>query len=171
MTSTVSDLRLLGGDLRLRSDGRVRERVELRELVAASQTLLPRTRVVSVAMAPGLERVEVAGHRGLLVMAFRNLLANAAAASPIGQTIGIAAERTGDAVRITVWDDGDGIPSSARGRLFREPMTTKPSGSGIGLLLVRAIVEQIHGGQVAYEPRVPRGSAFILTLPLAPAAG
>jgi len=168
MTTTVSDLRLLGGDLRLRPEGRRRDRVELREIVAASQTLLPRTRTVSVAMPPDLEGVEVAGHRGLLVMALRNLLANAAAASPVGQAIGIIAERTGDAVRITVWDDGDGIPSSARGRLFREPMTTKPSGSGIGLLLVRAIVEQIHGGQVAYEPRVPRGSAFILTLPLAP---
>lgn len=169
MTATVSDLRLLGGDLRLRPDGRPKERVELRELVAAAQTLLPRSRAVSVALAPELERVEVAGHRGLLVMALRNFLANAAAASPIGRTIGITAERTGDAVRITVWDDGDGVPASARGQLFREAMTTKPSGSGIGLLLVRAIVEQIHGGQVAYEPRVPRGSAFILTLPLAPA--
>jgi signal transduction histidine kinase len=171
MTATVSDLRLLGGDLRLRRGGVARERVELRDLVAASQSLLPRTRGVSVAMPPDLERVEVAGHRGLLVMALRNLLANAAAASPVGQLIGIAAERTDDAVRLTVWDDGDGIPESARGRLFREPMTTKPSGSGIGLLLVRTIVEQIHGGHVAYEPRVPRGSAFILTLPVAPAAG
>lgn len=65
-------------------------------------------------------------------------------------------------VRISVLDDGPGIaPHVDPFRLFE---TTKPYGTGLGLPIVRQIVEA-HGGQIAYEPREPRGVAFHVELP------
>jgi signal transduction histidine kinase len=166
MAATVSDLRTLGGDLRLRRDGRAHDHIILRPFLDEARTLVP-GRSISLVLAADLEDAEIVGHRGLLLMALRNLLANAAAATAHG-VIGVRVGRTSGAVGITVWDEGDGIPAHERGRVFHEAMTTKPTGSGIGLLLVRAIVEVLHGGRVAYSPRAPRGSEFTLTLPLAP---
>lgn len=65
-------------------------------------------------------------------------------------------------VRISVLDDGPGIaPHVDPFRLFE---TTKPYGTGLGLPIVRQIVEA-HGGKIQFEPREPRGVAFHVDLP------
>ncbi|GIW44837.1 MAG: hypothetical protein KatS3mg077_2119 [Candidatus Binatia bacterium] len=65
-------------------------------------------------------------------------------------------------VRISVVDDGPGIaPHVEPFRLFE---TTKPYGTGLGLPIVRQIVEA-HGGSIQFEPRDPRGVAFHVDLP------
>jgi len=114
----------------------------------------------------------VAGDEGLLRQALLNLARNAAEAS-VGAANGgrvlVRGEtlRGNDAAfqRITVFDNGPGIPPDAREKLFRPFFTTKAKGTGLGLAVVQKIVVQ-HGGQVRARNRPEGGAAFIVTLPL-----
>ncbi len=77
----------------------------------------------------------------------------------------IATERNGDrAIRMSVRDYGTGIPDEARERLFDHFFTTKAEGLGMGLGIVRSIVES-HGGTVAAENVDGGGARFHFTLP------
>jgi two-component system sensor kinase FixL len=77
----------------------------------------------------------------------------------------IATERNADgAIRTSVRDYGVGIPEEARERVFEHFFTTKPKGLGMGLAIVRSIVES-HGGTVAAENVDGGGARFNFTLP------
>ncbi|MEW5740323.1 MAG: HAMP domain-containing sensor histidine kinase [Myxococcota bacterium] len=95
-----------------------------------------------------------------------NLVENALdAVSPAGR-ITVTLEVDGPQARLVVDDSGPGIDPSVRNRLFEPLVTTKPRGIGLGLALVRRVVER-HGGTVAAS-RAPLGGArFTLTLPRA----
>jgi PAS domain S-box-containing protein len=117
---------------------------------------------------PGL-RLE--GDHARLVQVIANLLANAAKFTPKGGHISVVAERSaGDAV-IRVRDTGVGIAKAAQGRvfeLFAQEETTlarSQGGLGIGLTLVKRLVD-MHGGRVTVQSEGPgRGSEFKVTLP------
>jgi signal transduction histidine kinase len=89
---------------------------------------------------------------------------------PRRRKIVIAAERNGDGtIRASVRDYGVGISEEARERLFESFFTTKAEGLGLGLGIVRSIVES-HGGTVAAENVEGGGSRFCFTLPPSAAA-
>ncbi len=114
----------------------------------------------------------VPGDEGLLRQALLNLARNAAEAS-VGAANGGRVLLRGEVVRgtetgfqrITIFDNGPGIPNAARGKLFRPFYTTKANGTGLGLAVVQKIVIQ-HGGQVDARNRPEGGAAFIVTLPV-----
>ncbi len=66
---------------------------------------------------------------------------------------------------IIVEDDGTGVSPEVQEKLFQPNFTTKSSGSGLGLAICKSIIEYI-GGNIKYEPRLPNGSKFIISLPL-----
>jgi two-component system, NtrC family, sensor histidine kinase HydH len=113
----------------------------------------------------------VAGDEGLLRQALLNLARNAAEACGEAANGGRVLLR-GETVkgedagyqRITVFDNGAGIPPAALAKLFRPFFTTKANGTGLGLAVVQKIIVQ-HGGQVEARNRPEGGAAFILTLP------
>jgi len=74
-----------------------------------------------------------------------------------------------DAIRMSVRDYGIGIPEEARERLFEHFFTTKPKGLGMGLAIVRSIVES-HGGTIAAENVDGGGARFYFALPARGAA-
>jgi signal transduction histidine kinase len=78
--------------------------------------------------------------------------------------LSIATTDLGDAVVITVADRGDGIPAGMRTKVFESFHTTKPHGMGLGLPIVRAIVEA-HEGRIAIDGRVGGGTVVTVTLP------
>jgi CheY-like chemotaxis protein len=110
-----------------------------------------------------------------LAQVVSNMLNNAAKYTDHGGHIAVAVERRGAEVLIRVRDDGIGIPKDALSRIF-EMFTQLPGsversqgGLGIGLTLVRRLVE-LHGGAVeALSEGAGRGSEFVVRLPLAPA--
>ena len=68
-------------------------------------------------------------------------------------------------LQITVTDSGLGLSEENLRRLFEPFVTTKQSGTGLGLTIVERIAE-VHGGTVTAENRAPRGARFTLHLPL-----
>jgi len=110
----------------------------------------------------------VAGDVELLQQACTNLVTNAIQAMPKGGTVTLASRRGPDgAIEVRISDEGVGILREDLDRIFRLYYTTKPSGSGIGLSLVYRIM-QMHDGRIDVESMVGRGTAMILTLPVAP---
>jgi len=73
-------------------------------------------------------------------------------------------------VRLTVRDHGSGIPTEVQDRLFDQFFTTKEQGLGMGLAIVRSIVEA-HGGQIDAENVADGGARFYFTLPVAKPSG
>ena len=67
-------------------------------------------------------------------------------------------------VRIVVADDGPGIPADARDKLFLAHYSTKQRGSGVGLAIVRRIVDE-HGGRIEVTNTTPSGTRFAIELP------
>jgi signal transduction histidine kinase len=70
---------------------------------------------------------------------------------------------------VRVSDDGPGIPREIRRTLFEPGVTTKRGGWGIGLALVRRVVEDGHGGSIELEP-TESGTTFLIRLPVATAS-
>jgi two-component system sensor histidine kinase HydH len=94
-----------------------------------------------------------------------NLLENACqATAPRGEVHFRAAVDATHAV-LTVEDTGPGVDASVQTRLFEPLITTKAKGIGLGLALVKRIVER-HAGTIRYEARAPNGARFVIRLPV-----
>ncbi len=115
---------------------------------------------------------------GQIQQVLLNLLVNARQAMPHGGRVvlKLALDETGEMVELTVRDTGVGIPAELLPRIFEPFFTTKSGpdatgkgGTGLGLSMCRDIVEA-HRGRIRVESAAGKGTAFILKLPLAPAA-
>lgn len=103
-----------------------------------------------------------------------NLIGNAVKFSPLGRPIAVSLARVEQRVRCTVRDQGPGLTADDQSKLFGrfERLSARPTGgessSGLGLAIVRQLVE-LHGGRVwAESAGADQGSAFIFELPAAP---
>jgi len=79
--------------------------------------------------------------------------------------IATAHDSTNGVVRITIADNGPGIPAADREKLFMPYYSTKQRGSGLGLAIVRRIVAE-HGGSIEVGDNEPRGTRFTIDLPV-----
>jgi PAS domain S-box-containing protein len=108
----------------------------------------------------------------LLRQVVMNLVSNAIKYTPEGGAIEVRFERDGDTLRWSIRDSGIGIPRSSQARLFEKfyraenVSTLETEGTGLGLYLVRLIMEQLDG-RVWCESEEGAGSTFRFTLPLA----
>lgn len=114
---------------------------------------------------------QVLGDDVLLRQVFGNLIRNAAeACEGAGVTPRIVIEGSDDPVngvcRVTVSDNGPGIPDHARDRIFQPFFTTRSSGTGLGLAIVQKIVV-MHNGRITTKNLDEGGASFQITIPLA----
>jgi signal transduction histidine kinase len=131
---------------------------------------------LSTASAPGTPLLYADPDR--LEQALQNVAANAIRHTPDGGRVTLSAEPDGDRVRVTIADTGPGIPPEHLSHVFdrfykvdasRAAGTRVPSGSGLGLSIVRAIVLR-HGGEVRASNTPEGGAAFTFLLPSATTA-
>jgi signal transduction histidine kinase len=139
--------------------------VILREIATLLQSeWQPKGITFAVALDEALPRVP--GDEELLRRAFMNLIVNACQAMPGGGRVSITTETDeGGVIKATVADTGTGIPPENLERIFKMYYTTKTDGTGIGLPLVRRVVE-LHHGSVEFLSTVGRGTTVIVRLPL-----
>lgn len=119
----------------------------------------------------------VLGDRERLHQVFANLLSNSLKFTPAGGSIRLACDREGDEVVTTVVDTGHGIDAEFMPYVFKRfaqadtSITRRHGGLGLGLAIVRHLVE-LHGGTVtASSPGRDRGTTLVVRLPAAPISG
>jgi signal transduction histidine kinase len=94
-----------------------------------------------------------------------NLVTNATQASPEGETVRIRCYEKGKSLVIDVTDRGPGIPSDKRQEVFSPFYTTKKEGTGLGLPIIKKIVEA-HEGRTAILDNPGSGITFRVEIPL-----
>ena len=144
-------------------------RTVLRESVETVETAAERSGVHLYVDLPS-ESVGVSADVGRLHQVFSNLLTNAVRYTPRGGSVNVSMNVDGSIASITIADTGQGIAPADLANIF-EPFwrggDSGTEGFGIGLALVRGIVE-LHGGSIAaFSEGRGLGAQFCLTLPLA----
>ena len=115
----------------------------------------------------GVERLgQVRFHTNTLRRVVLNLVQNALDATAKGGMVSIIGQSTATQVQLQVRDTGSGIAAERLERIFEPLYTTKPGGTGLGLYIVREIVEA-HGGQITVASAEGQGTTFTITLPRA----
>jgi signal transduction histidine kinase len=151
-------------------DSTLRERVDLR---IAAERVLAELRPMAEAKGVALESrfadspVVVEGDPSELRRALTNLIANAITATPHGGRVGLLVDARSERVHLDVEDTGFGVPVERRAQLFErfsQDAGGMGSGTGLGLYIVRRIVEK-HGGSATYAPGSDGGSIFSLDFP------
>lgn len=114
----------------------------------------PRSRKLTARIDPQLFRMVVV-----------NLLKNAIQANPHGAKIKVTVSKSKSGeFRLTVEDNGPGIPDEAFEKIFTPFFTTKANGTGLGLATVKKLTE-LHGGRVTARNRPDGGAAFVVEIP------
>ncbi len=140
---------------------------DLNEILEESVTFLrPEIRdrdiIVEMDLDPTLPRVEV--DRDQIKQAFYNVIKNAFQAMKTGGILHIRSWQNEFYISVSFNDTGGGISQEKMSKLFQPYFTTKSSGSGLGLLIVRRIVRE-HGGEIEIESNEGKGVRVTIHLP------
>lgn len=121
---------------------------------------------VKTSLTPGLDGPAplARSDSDLVEQILLNLLKNAIEALPPGGRIGISTGVREGRAFLEVADDGPGLPDEARSQLFQPFVTSKPTGTGLGLAVSRRLARAL-GGELSFVP-AQRGTIWRLTLPL-----
>lgn len=149
-----------------------RDRVEIGDLVdAVMEASGPHAAQKNVRIYRRCEcETEAYVNASLLQQALTNLVDNAVKYSPPGSEVGVEIERTEDELRISVVDNGPGIPRRDLPRIFERfyrvdrARSRSLGGTGLGLSIVKHIA-QVHGGSVDVRSELGRGSVFTIRVP------
>jgi PAS domain S-box-containing protein len=170
LDDVVDSARLESGALDLR-----RDRFDLVELVSELVNRgFPAPEARRLQMSTELPSAPVLGDRSWLERAAANVIGNALKFAPVDTPVLVRVAGDGLAARVEVIDQGPGIPADELPlvfkRFFRASNASRTGGSGLGLHIVRLVVDA-HGGQVFVRSEVGRGTTIAFTLPLAPTDG
>ena len=142
------------------------ERLEQVVEEAVGAALVPKPADVEIARDHDPALPPVIMDARLVRQAVLNIAVNAVQAMPRGGRLTLRTRRSGDAVVLEIEDTGAGIPAEVSARIFEPFFTTKASGTGLGLAVVKRIVEG-HGGTIAVRNQPGSGAVFSLSFPVA----
>ena len=140
-------------------------------LLARNQVASFAGRTPEVRLRPAADRIDVHADARMIGVVLRNLLDNAVTHSlPDSGPVVLEISREAGMVRLSVTDDGPGIPESEAANVF-EPFyridrsrSRKTGGYGLGLSICKRVIDA-HGGRIDVTPRTPRGATFVVVLP------
>ena len=164
----LESVRIEAGQLAIR-----RQSVELAQVVEDARTLIgslliQRDQTLEISIPEDLPLVD--GDVQRLTQVYVNLIANASKFAPESSTIRVGAVAEGDYVTTWVEDEGPGMPEGAGNSIFEQfrrgpGMEPEPGGLGLGLWIVKSIVDR-HGGQIAAVRTADGRTRFSVTLPV-----
>jgi two-component system sensor histidine kinase BaeS len=141
---------------------------ELFDRVVERHEQAAREKQVTIQVVLADEEMEVRGDGRRLEQALQNLASNALRHTPAGGRVTLSAEQRDTVTRLSVADTGSGIPAEHLPHIFDRFYKADPSrsaaGSGLGLSIVKAIVER-HGGKVSATSQPGAGTLFVVELP------
>ncbi len=110
---------------------------------------------------------EIECYPGQLNQVFMNILSNAIDAIDDKGTITISTSKSNGLIRISIKDNGRGIPENVQSKIFEPFFTTKEvgQGTGLGLSICHSIIEK-HNGSIEVKSEVEKGSEFVIVLPV-----
>jgi len=139
----------------------------LREIVSLS-TEDCKTANISIQLETPEDPLWVEGDPGKLKQVFLNLVKNAMEAMETGGRLNIGSKPSNDRVEISITDNGPGIQSKDREKLFTPFFTTKQRGTGLGLNVSKKIIEGHPGGTLELDSEEGKGTVVTISLPLLP---
>lgn len=151
-----------------RSKGPQRQEVDINQVLDHNLSLvshrLSRQRIrLAQEIDPSLPRLM--GDPDKMGQAFLNLILNAVEAMPGGGTLLVLTRKTGQFIQVQITDSGPGISPAIKDRIFLPFVTTKEGGLGLGLSIVRRIIEE-HKGNILVDTQEGHGTTFTIKLPL-----
>lgn len=137
------------------------------ELIEELETALELFDPYAVSLICNEKEINLTFDSSYLVRIIMNLVKNSLQAIPAGRKpeINIIVEKKQSVVEIAVSDNGIGVPDETAEKLFDPKFSTKSSGSGLGLPMVRKMVEE-YNGRIRFRNNPGQGATFIVTLPL-----
>jgi signal transduction histidine kinase len=149
-----------------------RSAVQLQPMLDEVATLLrpiADSKGVEIAVQAGGPTLQVLADEDKLKQIVINLVDNAVKFSPPDSRVDVKIEASRQAVRVLVADAGPGVPAEDRPRLFerfyRGQGARVAGGTGLGLAIAKNLA-RLHGGDITLQSGIPRGSVFVLSLPL-----
>jgi signal transduction histidine kinase len=142
----------------------VKDKVNFENVISEVMLIVPiadNLRVV-IDLEEGLP--EFTSDCSMLKRVLSNLVHNAVQAMPNGGVLTINAYRKDSQMIFSVEDTGVGIPEEIKPKLFQPMFTTKAKGQGLGLAVVKRLIEALNG-QITFESKEDKGTKFIVQLP------
>ena len=120
---------------------------------------------ISITLACEEEHPMIRADKDQMIRVFNNLIKNGLQAVDEDQSaeINLKVKRSGSRINIEISDNGTGIPEDLKSKIFVPYFTTKGTGTGLGLAMVKQIIE-IHHGSITYESS-EKGTTFFIDLP------
>lgn len=143
------------------------EKLELLSLIGSVKELFTGTEGAIITIQTSLNELYVSGDKDQFVRVFNNLIKNALQAIPVekeGNIIISIKKNNGNAI-ISIEDNGVGIAEDKRSKIFVPYFTTKSTGTGLGLAMVKQIIEN-HQGTIDFESTEGKGTIFTFQIPI-----
>jgi nitrogen fixation/metabolism regulation signal transduction histidine kinase len=143
------------------------ERIDLNGIIENSLGIFRETSAIAIHFDP-MQPHFVKADKEQLLRVFNNLIKNAvqAISNPSEGLISIQISTEGNQYQVRVSDNGKGIPEAMQEKVFYPNFTTKSGGMGLGLALVKNIIEN-SGGSISFKSVETKGTTFFITLPKA----
>ena len=156
MNKIVQDLQYLG-----KHEARLAP-TNLKTLVEEAFNNIPKPENIKVTL--DVDDVQAQLDQNLIARALSNLILNSIQAMPEGGTLTVKAKSKEDAIEFTVQDTGIGMTEEVKKRIFEPFYTTKSKGMGLGLTIVKHIVN-LHNGTVEVESEPNKGTKITIRIP------
>lgn len=144
-----------------------REEINIVETIRSTLDLFANTENVDFVFEHECDKITVLADKEQLSRVFINLIKNAIQSVPESRKgkVGVSIVQSGSNIRVSVTDNGKGIPEELQAKMFTPSFTTKSSGMGLGLSIVKSIIESF-GGQISFNTKVNHGTTFVFELPV-----
>jgi PAS domain S-box-containing protein len=143
----------------------VLEKVEINQVITEALQRIPVPRNVTLVSTMSSTLPEIRADSNQLLQVFGNLVTNAYQAMPEGGTLTISSDENQPGfIAVSVADTGMGISGENMKKLFEPLFTTKAKGIGLGLVVIKAIIEA-HRGRIDVQSEGGRGAVFTVILP------